>query len=191
MVTAAPSLSFSELDLSDPDEQMKVTNNSSKDIEWTGIRRVYTIGANKTEFVPFHVVVRWLGDPRSEYRKTESYVTPTGDHGVIPERRGELIRLSVLYGLYHGKINELPKKAPKVTVTTLNDIAIDFPIFNPQGTHYAYTTNSTGIIDARTEFDRIQKKISEMEARQNALMDAMTSDDPDGGEAPEDSHPGI
>jgi hypothetical protein len=190
MVTTAPLASFSELDLSDPDEQMKVTNNTAKDIEWTGIRRIYTLPAKGTTFIPFHVVVRYLGDPRSDYRKTESFVTPTGDRGVIPERRGELIRLSVLYGLYHGRINELPKKAPKVTVTTMNDVAIQFPIFQPKGTVYSYQTQQQGIIDARTEFDRMSKKINELEQRQNALLEHMSEDEGE-GEAPEDSHPGA
>lgn len=191
MAIAAPSVSFSDLDLSDPDEQMKVTNNSTKDIEWYGVKRLYTIPAHGMEFVPFHVIVRYLGDPRSDYRKTETFVTPSGDRGVIPERRGELIRLSVLYGLYHGKINDLPKKAPKVTVTTLNDAKIDFPIFHPRGTVYAYQTNAQGIIDARTEFERIQKKISELEARQNSLLEHAEDADIDADEAPEDSHPGV
>lgn len=191
MTLTAPSVSFSDLDLSDPDEQMKVTNNSTKNIEWYGVRRLYTIPAYESAIIPFHVIVRYLGDPRSDYRKTETFVTPSGDRGVIPERRGELIRLSVLYGLYHGKINDLPKKAPKVTVTTLNDVKIDFPIFHPKGTVYAYQTNQQGIIDARTEFERIQKKITELEARQNSLMEHAESDDPESSEAPEDSHPGV
>jgi hypothetical protein len=191
MVTTAPLASFSDLDLSDPDEQMKVTNNSSKDIEWTGVRRIYTLPAKGTTFIPFHVCVRYLGDPRSDYRKTESFVTPTGDRGVIPERRGELIRLSVLYGLYHGKIAQLPKVAPKVTVTTMADHPIEWPINQPKGTVYAYQTSETGIIDARTEFDRIQKKIAELERRQNSLAAYAEDEDLTTDEAPEDTHPGV
>ena len=187
MVATAPSLTYSELDLSDPDDQMKVTNNTSHALEWEGVRRIYTIPAKGTEFIPFHVIVRYLGDPRSEYRKSETFMTPSGEKGVIPERRGELIRLSVMYGLYHGKIPDLPKKAPKVTVTTLNDQVIDFPIFHPNGTAYAYQTNQQGIIDARTEFDRLTKRINEMEARQSALLEHSSGDDPDSEDPPEDS----
>jgi hypothetical protein len=189
MTVTAPM--FSDLDLSDPDEQMKVTNNGSKEIIWTGVRREYVIGSSKTEFVPFHVIVRYLGDPRSDYKKTESFTTPNGETGVIPERRGELIRLSVLYGLYHGKIPELPKKAPKVTVTTLNDIPIDFPIFNPKGKTYHYKTSGSQNIDVRTELERLQNQIQSLEGRQSALIEHAASDDPEGGEAPDDSHPGM
>lgn len=189
MTVTAPS--FSELDLSDPDEQMKVTNNSSKPIEWTGIRRIYLIGPKNTEYIPFHVIVRYMGDPRSDYRKTEMFLTPSGERGVIPERRAELIRLSILYGLYHGKINDLPKHAPKVTVTTLNDQVIEFPINKPRGTVYAYQTSQQSNIDARTEFDRMQKRMNEMEERQRQLLDNMKADDPDGGEASDDVPPGA
>jgi hypothetical protein len=191
MVSTAPSLTYSELDLSDPDEQMKVTNNSSNALEWEGVRRIYTIPSKGTEWIPFHVVVRYLGDPRSEYRKSETFITPTGEKGVIPERRGELIRLSVMYGLYHGKIPELPKKAPKVTVTTTNDIALDFPIFHPNGTTYAYQTNSQGIIDARTEFERLQKHQMETDQKLSALMERMSTEDLDSDDPPEDSPIGV
>jgi hypothetical protein len=182
---------FSELDLSDPDEQMKVTNNGATDIEWLGVRRIYTIKAKTSEFIPFHIIVRYLGDPRSDYKKTEMFQTPNGEKGVIPERRGELIRLSINYGLYHGKIKELPKVAPKVTVTTLNDVEIHFPIYDPQGTVYAYQTPQQSNIDARTEFERLQKRQTELEGRMAALLDNAAADDPDSGEAPDDSHPGM
>lgn len=188
MVSTAPSLTYSELDLSDPDEQMKVTNNSTTDLEWEGVRRIYTIKAKGTEFIPFHVIVRYLGDPRSEYRKSELFITPSGEKGVIPERRGELIRLSVMYGLYHGKIPDLPKKAPKVTVTTLNDQAIDFPIFHPNGTSYAYQTNKQGMIDTRTEIEKLRKKQMESDERMSKLMERLGEEDGDGEEAPEDGH---
>lgn len=183
---------FTDLNLSDPDEQMKVTNNGSKDVVWVGVgRRHYTIKPKETEFIPFHIICRYLGDPRSDFKKTETFQTPNGDMGVIPERRGELIRLSVVYGLYHGKIPQLPKVAPKVTVSTLNDVVIDFPIFNPQGKTYNYTTLDSKNIDVRTELERLQSQIASLEGRQTSLIDAAAADDPDAGEAPEDSAPGM
>lgn len=189
MTITAPA--FSELDLSDPDEQMQVTNNGTSPIEWDGVRQTYLIKAKETKFVPFHVIVRYLGDPRSDYKKEEMFETPSGERGVIPERRKELVRLSINYGLYHGKINDLPKVAPKVTVLTLNDIPVEFPIFNPKGTVYSYHTSKQALIDSRTEFERINARIAELEGRQAKLVDNMAADDPDSGEAPDDSHPGM
>lgn len=190
MTITAPS--FSDLDLSDPDEQMKVTNNSRADLKWRGVRdQNYLIKPDGTAFVPFHIIVRYLGDPRSEFKKSESFVTPRGDKGVIPERSSELRRLSILYGIYQGKINELPKIAPKVTVTTFNDIKIDFPIFDPQGTSYRYQTPENRMVDPRQEFERLQEQINRLERQQLAIQDAQAADDPEGGEAPEDSHPGL
>lgn len=190
MTTTAPMLA--DLDLSDPDEQMKVTNNGSKPVIWNGNRRQYTIGPKKTEFIPFHVIVRYLGDPRSDFKKTESFKTPDGKMGVIPERRGELIRLSVLYGLYHDKVRQLPKNAPNVTVLTLNDLPIEFPIFDPEGKTYRYNASDTGINDPRTEFERLRSQIAAMEEKQAAILNRMEQDDGDNlEEAPEDSHPGM
>jgi hypothetical protein len=189
VVTTAPS--FEETDLSDPDEQMYVTNNGNTTLEWDGVRRTYLIEPHTTVPIPFHVIVRYLGDPRSEYRKTETFKTPDGKLGVIPERRGELFRLSVMYGLYHSGVKQLPKKAPKVTVTTFNQIPINFPIFNPDGPVYAYQTNETAMIDARTEIERINKKMRDMEQRHSELLSHIAGDDPESEDAPEDSHPGV
>jgi hypothetical protein len=183
---------FSDLNLSDPEEMMKVTNNGTKNVRWIGVgRREYVIEPAKSMFIPFHIIVRYLGDPRSDFKKTETFQTPSGDMGVIPERRGELIRLSILYGLYHGNIPQLPKKAPKVTVTTLNDVEIDFPIFNPQGKTYKYTTLDSKNIDVRTELERLQNQIASLESKQTNLINSGAADDPDAGEAPEDSAPGM
>lgn len=182
---------FSELNLSDPEEQMKVTNNSGKAIEWFGVRRQYILEPHATSFIPFHVICRYMGDPRSDYKKTETFKTPNGEMGVVPERRGELIRLSVLYGLYHGKIKDLPKRAPKVTVMTLNDVPIEFPITNSQGKTYRYDTLDNKNIDVRTELERLQGQIANLEHKQTALIEAGAADDPDGGEASEDSAPGM
>ena len=189
MTITAPS--FSEVDLSDPDEQMKVTNNGTSELEWVGVRRIYSIKPKESAHIPFHVIVRYLGDPRSDYKKQENFVTPSGARGVIPEKRGELIRLSIVYGLYHGRIKDLPKVAPKVTVSTLNDVVLEFPINKPQGTVYSYQTSEQSNIDARTEFERLQARQKELENRMAALVDNMAADDPDGGEAPADGHPGM
>lgn len=188
---AIAALSFSDLDLSDPDEQMKVTNNGKTNIEWKGTRRLYTIKPGESVFIPFHVIVKHLGDPRSEFKKTETFVTPTGARGVIPERRGEMIRLSIFYGLYHGRVNDLPKVAPKVTVMTTNDVKIEFPIYNTEAPNYRYQTPENRMVDPRQEFERLQEQINRLERQQMAAAEAINADDPEGGEAPEDSHPGL
>jgi hypothetical protein len=188
MVTTAP-MSYSDLNLSDPDEIMKVTNNGRATVEWMGTRRQYVIAPKATTMIPFHVVVKYLGDPRSDYKKTETFKTPNGEMGVIPERNGELRRLSVNYGLYQGAIKNLPKVAPKVTVLTLNDIELQFPIYNPKNPTYKYDTLDNRNIDVRTELERLQSQIAALEGRQEALSNSVV--DPDSGEAPEDGPPGV
>ena len=189
MTTTAPM--YSDLNLSDPNEFMRVTNNSRKDLVWTGVRRQYRIKPDETGFIPFHVCVRYLGDPRSEYKKTESFITADGENGVIPERRGELVRLSVYYGIYHGRLGDLPKVAPKVTVTTMNGVAIDWPIFNADSTSYRYNTSDTTNIDVRTELDRLRSQIQQLQDREHGVQAHMLADDPDAGEAPLDGPPTL
>lgn len=182
---------FTDLELSDPDEMMKVTNNGKTPIKWIGVnRRPYDIAPGDSQFVPFHIIIRYMGDPRSDYKKTETFQTPDGKMGVIPERRGELIRLSILYGLYHGRVRELPKMAPKVTVLTLNNIAIEFPVNNPDGRTYGYQTMDNKNIDVRTELDRLRAQQAATDERMQALLQAQEARDPESDEAPEDSAPG-
>ena len=76
MTTTAPM--FSDVSLSDPDELMRVTNNGKVSFEWKGVRRVYLLEPGKPVWVPLHVCIRYLGDPRSKFKSTETFVTPTG-----------------------------------------------------------------------------------------------------------------
>ena len=183
---------FSDLVLSDPDEMVKVTNVGKVTIEWAGVRRMYILEPHKETFIPFHVCCKYLGDPRSEYKKQTVYQTVSGERGVIPERRGELIRLSVFYGLYHDKIHLLPTKAaPKVTVFTLTDRELSFPISNPDSANYGYNTVETQNIDIRTELERVKQQMAELENRQHALTSNMLADDVEAGEATADEPPGM
>jgi hypothetical protein len=192
-MASAPLLNemFSDITLSDPDEMMKVTNTGKIPLEWAGYRRVYILEPGKPVFIPFHVVVRYMGDPRSVYKKTESFVTPSGDRGVIPERRAELVRLSIWYGLYHDKIRFLPQCAPSVTVTTLTDRVLQFPINDPDSVAYGYNTMETQNIDVRTELDRVKSQLAALEQRQQALTSNLLADDGEAGEATPDTPPGM
>ncbi len=189
MTLTAPT--FADLNLSDPDELMQVTNNTSKPITWDGTsRRTYSIPPKQSVPIPFHVCVKYMGDPRSDYKKTESYKTPDGKIGVIPAREAELRRLSINYGLYQGKIKDLPKVAPKVTILTFNGVELEWPIKNPKARTYRYDTIDSRGIDVRTELERLQAQISALEGRQTALNESAALEDPESTEAPEDTVPG-
>lgn len=189
MTTTAPM--FTDVNLSDPDEQMNATNTGKIDAVLDGLRRTYTIKPRETKMVPFHVLIKYLGDPRSAYKKVESFQTPSGDKGVIPERRGELIRLAVFYGLYHDKIQQIKNVAPKLTVMTGNGEEIHWPAYEPNGVSYLYDTSDTQMIDVRTELDRVRQQLASLEGRQNSLQHAMTADDQEAGEALADTPPGM
>jgi hypothetical protein len=186
---------FSDITLSDPDEMMKVTNNGKVPLEWLGFKRAYVLEPRKPTFVPFHVVCKYMGDPRS-VRGTGSpsgvpFRTPSGDRGVVPDRRAELIRLAIFYGLYHNNLPQLPKIAPKVTVMTLTDRELEFPITHPDGISYGYDTDQTQNIDVRTELDRVKEQLAMLEQRQSALTSSLIADDAEAGEATEDAPPGL
>ena len=178
---------FSDIVLSDPDEMMKVTNNGKITVEWAGFRRMYYLEPGKPVFVPFWVCVKYMGDPRSVRGQAVPFRTPSGEKGVVPDRRAELVRLSIFYGLYHDKLAQLPSKAPKVTILTLTDRELEFPIDHPDGVSYSYDTDQTQNIDVRTELDRVKAQLAELSQRQEGLQSALIADDPDSGEATEDS----
>ena len=182
---------FSDIVLSDPDEMMKVTNTGKHAFEWKGFRRRYQLEPGKQTFVPFWVCVLYLGDPRSVRGQAVPFRTPSGDKGVVPDRRAELQRLAIHYGLYAANMANLPSKAPKVSVFTLNDRELEFPINNPDGVSYSYDTDQTQNIDVRTELDRVKAQLAELSQRQEGLQSALVADDPDAGEATEDTPLGM
>lgn len=178
---------FSDITLSDPDEQMMVTNNGKAPVEWLGFKRQYILEPNKPIWVPFHVICKYMGDPRSVKGQAVPFKTISGEKGVVPDRRAEMIRLSVFYGLYHNNLAQLPNKAPRVTVMTGSQRELTFPITNPEGVSYGYDTDQTQNIDVRTELDRVKAQLAELSARQEGLQSALVADDPESGEATEDS----
>jgi hypothetical protein len=189
MTMTAPS--FSDITLSDPDEMMKVTNNQKTPLTWLGFRREYTIQPGQQAFVPFWVCCLYLGDPRSVRGQAVPFRTPSGDKGVVPDRRAELVRLSIHYGLYHNNLAQLPNKAPRVTVLTLTDREIQFPIDHPDGVTYSYDTDQTQNIDVKTELDRTRQMAMDMQRRIEQLESAQAADDPEAGEATEDTPLGM
>ena len=97
----------------------------------------------------------------------------------------------MLYGLYHDKLIELPNIAPKVSVYTLTDRELTFPINNQDSVSYGYNTIETQNIDIRTELERVKAQMAELENRQHALTSNMLADDAEAGEATADVPPGA
>ena len=81
--------------------------------------------------------------------------------------------------------------APKVTVLTLNNMAIEFPINNPDGRTYGYQTMDNKNIDVRTELDRLRAQQAATDERMQALLQAQEARDPESDEAGEDTAPGM
>ena len=190
MTTTAP-ISFGEVNLSDPNEMMKVTNNGKVALEWAGSnRRIYTLPINATEFVPFHVVCKYMGDPRAIKGTPQAYITPEKERGLIPPLGDELRRLTVFYGIYQSETRNLPKHAPKVTITTLSDIPIQFPIQGSDFTRPAgFTAKDERMTDVRSELIRLQNQIDNLSTHKEELARYGDAIDLEAGDPMIDSPP--
>src|ERR1700722_15751019 len=63
-------------------------------------RREYIIEPGETKQVPFDVVRVHFGDPRSMVGQEQRFPGDEGRIGIIPKRGAQIVRLSIVYGLY-------------------------------------------------------------------------------------------
>ena len=206
-VNEAPSV-FSDPDIAfnDMTEQLWVSNDSKREVRWVyGNREWLLLPKHKPYPNPLQVCIKYLGDPRSAIGVTNQFVIPGEQRpGVVPERYAELRRLSILYGVYEGLITklhtvtfgQLPKDrgdtrdyfpeyganetvVPKLTVTTLDNRALHFPVYEPDASPYRYDTEITGMTDVRTELEKLQRNQAIQQERIDALLAAPQEDDGD------------
>lgn len=198
-VFADPEVAFNDMS-----EQLFVKNVSGHDVTWRYSRREWVLPAKaKPVPVPFMVCCKYLGDPRSAFGVTNQFTIPGEQRpGVIPERYSELRRLSVLYGIYEGHIEKMsamryrdiprdrndpdrnlfPDKdpdqtiVPKVEVTTLDGKSVTFPIYTPEAHPYKYETEVTGMIDLRTELEKLQRQVGLANDRIEAIQTAQSEE---------------
>lgn len=198
-VFADPDIAFNDMS-----EQLFVSNKSGHEVVWRYAKREWRLPANgKNTPVPFMVCCKYLGDPRSSFGVTNQFTIPGEQRpGVIPERYAELRRLSILYGIYEGYVEKLavmryrdipgdrndpgrnlfPDKdpnetiVPKVEVTTLDGREVNFPVFDPEGSPYKYDTEVTGMMDLRTELEKLQRQQSLAQERIDAIINAQSED---------------
>jgi hypothetical protein len=182
-VFADPDIAFNDMS-----EQLFVKNLSGHEVVWRYAKREWTLPAKgKQVAVPLMVCCKYLGDPRSAFGVTNQFTIPGEQRpGTIPERYSELRRLSILYGIYEGHIERMsamryrdipgdrndpdrvlfPDKdpdqtiVPKVEVTTLDGKEVRFPIYDPESHPYKYETEVTGMIDLRTELEKLQRQVT-------------------------------
>jgi hypothetical protein len=84
----------------DSGDSFFIENHSTdKTLEFQWNRLVYKIAPGMKKIVPFDVVALFFGDPRSIAGRSVPYRDSRGP-GMVPDRRVEVMRLSVRYGVY-------------------------------------------------------------------------------------------
>lgn len=159
--------------------------NTGTDIvrfRWDGLE--YAIDPGGRKLVPFDVVCLNYGDPRSRVGGTQGYEDSKGK-GVVPDRDLEVLRLSVLYGVYEQGAQDilsyievenrrltlngdLPLSTPNihVKITTTDDPGVEIipPLFDPKGTYAAgYTPDNPQSNDIAVLLGQYQDRIEHLE----------------------------
>jgi hypothetical protein len=178
--------------LINPDDTVILTNQSPEELRlgWNG--RIYKIGPGASATVPFGLVAKDFGDPRSGPTK-RSYVDDQGRRGQIPARGEELHRLIGLWGFesYVEKLNinalreqkplpedpALAEVVPKVTVTTSLGEVVKTPVDDPKGDDMVLVaTNLDSPSSVAAEVARISQQLEKMKEIQDALANKPNPD---------------
>ena len=69
-----------------------------------------------------------------------------------------------------------------MTITTLNDIPIEFPVSNPDARPANFTETENRMTDVRSELDRMQRQIEQLTERKDSLSKAQEGSDPEAGD---------
>lgn len=162
----------------------------------------YTIGPGKKKIVPFEVVCLYFGDPRSKVGAAVPYKDSRGS-GTVPERLGEVRRLSVRYGVYEQGMdniaeaitaenarlaeidaNSIKKIKPLISdnfyaeIYTLEDQKVITPLFDHDGTTtYGYSLDDERSDDIATIINQMRRRIEHLEGVDAVLDGGDNTDD--------------
>jgi hypothetical protein len=155
----------------------------------------YNIAPLKKRIVPFEVICLNFGDPRSKVGSAVPYKDSRGS-GMVPERMGEVRRLSIRYGVYEQgmeNIHEalksennrlsifseshmgLPVKLMNdinfyAKIKSLEDIEILTPLFDPDGSiTYGYTLDDQKSQDLSVIISQLTNRVRQLEGQKETL----------------------
>jgi hypothetical protein len=186
------------------DDTVALTNESTEELRLAYHGRHFRIAPGSTATVPFGLVIKDFGDPRSGPTK-RTYIDDQGTKGQIPSRDYELTRLAGLYGLetYNEKLKaeaEEKKKpppegapldavAPKVTIKTALGEEILTPVHDPKGDNAIQTvTNLDSPSSVAAEVARLAQQLDALKERQDAMANLPN---PDSGQEVTEDGPGF
>jgi hypothetical protein len=175
-----------------PEDTLALTNDGAEELRlgWSG--RWIRIQPGQTVTVPFAVVAKDFGDPRSGPTK-RTYTDDQGRRGQIPSRAEELERVAHLWGLatYQDKLKTdaereqkpLPETAtldavvPAVTIKTSLGEEVKTPVDDPKGDDMVLVaTNLDSPSSVAAEVARLAQQLDAMKERQDALANQPNPD---------------
>jgi hypothetical protein len=169
---------------------------------WSKIH--YNIAPGKKRIVPFEVVCLNFGDPRSRVGSAVPYKDSRG-HGTVPERMGEVRRLSIRYGVYeqgmdniaeaveieNAKLAQLDAQGfqsykPLITtnfhavITDLEGNRIITPLFDHDGSiTYGFSLDDEKSNDIAQIIANYERRLAALEGKES-VMDINGDNDDDG-----------
>lgn len=153
---------------------LQVTNNDVRTWDFKWARKHYPIEPEQTGFVPFEALVSSLGDPRSMDNSLVKFSDGQGNKGIVMDRYTELTRLFAMYAIENESMDDLVRKAPKVTVKTLSGQQVRFPSQMPDMLpwpapmidDHSISSDTTKMIDAvAAENAELRDAIARLESR--------------------------
>ncbi len=151
-----------------------VTNNDVKTWDFRWARKHYILEPNETMMVPFEALVSALGDPRSMDNSLVKFSDGQGNKGIVMDRYTELTRLFAMYAIENESMDDLVKRAPKITAKTLKGQVVRFPSQMPDMLPFpvmlvddhAINSDTTKMIDAvAAENQELRDSIARLEDR--------------------------
>lgn len=147
-----------------------VTLTNDDDFPWEAMyeSRTYHADPHRTINVPFYLVVKEFGDPRSSYKAQKPNIR--GVIHYIPNRESEVARLCFQYGIHDNNVGDgLKAKAPHVTIRDQDGTQITTVLDDFKGTHALPAT-----MDDISERDLLEARLAQIQAQLDALKDNKT-----------------
>ena len=147
---------------------LEVRNEDRLPVTFRWNRRATVIQPGEVGFVPFEALANQLGDPRSVEGDRIAYSDADGNRGLIPERYEDLTRLFAMYGIEQERIDDLPDRAPRVAVKTMQGVPVQFPAQNP--TMLPFPTPQ---LDPRAVRSDVTRSLDQLGAENTELRDRL------------------
>lgn len=179
----------------DSQDQFYIENHDdSRTLRFVWNKYEYAIQPGFKKIVPFEVVCLYYGDPRSVTGRSVPYRDTRGA-GVVPDRRSEVMRLAVRYGVYEqgaanireamndenkrlAKLNEesiypvlpLHDENFNIRITTLDGVEIFTPLIDHEGVYqYGFNVDEQKSDDLAAIIGDYEKRLRSLEGTKDVL----------------------